>query len=131
MANAPVFPLIAAAPAVTAVIGASPVRCYPGVIPQTTDGTPNLTLLPCLVYQLITGTPEVYLSEASSIGQQRVQIDAYATTFAAATALAELARTALEDGATNVCVSENGNYYEPETKAFRSSFDMEFWVRRP
>ena len=131
MANAPVFTLIAAAPAVTAIVGTSPVRCYPGVIPQTTDGTPNLSLLPCIVYQLITGTPENYLAQTSTISQQRVQIDAYATTFAAATALAEAARTALEDGATNVCISENGNYYEAETKAFRASFDMEFWVQRP
>lgn len=126
----PVFSLLAAAPAVTALIGTTPVRCYPAVIPQTSDGQPNNALLPAITWQTIVGTPENYIDAPPAIEQSRVQIDAWALTLALAEQVFAAARTALEDGGRNVMVSSNGFDYEPETKRYRVSGDFEFWVSR-
>lgn len=126
----PVFPLLAAAPDVTALIGTAPVRCYPAVIPQTSDGQPNNTLLPAVTWLTIVGTPENYIDTPPTIEQSRVQVDAWALTLALAQQVFDAARAALEDGGRNVMASSNGFDYEPETKRFRVSGDFEFWVSR-
>jgi hypothetical protein len=125
-----VFVLLAASPAVTAIIGTNPVRCYEPLIPQTADGQPNNTLLPAVTWQLIIGTPETYIAAPATISRQRIQVDALALTRQQAKQLLETARTALEDGGRNVCVNENGCDYEPDTKRYRASADFEFWVAR-
>ena len=57
----PVFTIAAAEPAVTALLGTSPVRMYPaGKAPQGV-GKPYAT------YQLVYGTPENYLGDVPDI----------------------------------------------------------------
>lgn len=127
----PVFALLSAAAPVTAIIGTAPVRAYPaGVIPQNADGTANNALMPAITWQLVTGIPENYLCQAPTIDRMRVQVDCWALTLSAADALGNAARTALEDGAANTVVALNGHDYEPDTKRFRVSFDIEIWVSR-
>lgn len=126
----PVFQLLAAAPAVTALIGTAPVRCYASLIPQTSDGQPNNALLPAITWQTIVGTPENYVDAPPTIEQVRVQVDAWALSLGQAQQVFDAARVALEDTGRNVMASNNGFDYEPETKRYRVSGDFEFWVSR-
>lgn len=127
---APVFELLAAAPAVTAIIGTNPMRCYAPLIPQTANGVPNNALLPAVTWQLIIGTPENYINAPATTSRQRIQVDAWALSLQQAEVLLSAARDALEADGRGVCVTENGFDYEPDTKRYRSSADFEFWVDR-
>lgn len=119
----PVYALLGASAAVTAIVGAPPnMRVYAaGAIP---DGA----ALPVLTYQIISGQPESYIDAGATIERQRVQVDAWALTHAAAEQLQLVAMRAIENGGRNVCINNNGPDYEPETKRFRSSRDFEVWV---
>lgn len=68
----PVFTLLAATPAVTAIVGTSPVRIYPaGNIPEVTGADPNANL-PCVTWQTIAGHVENFLADAPVAENQRV-----------------------------------------------------------
>ncbi len=127
---APVFQLLAADAAVTAIIGTSPVRCYPGGnIPQVSGKDPD-ALMPCVTWQSIGGMPENMLSDRPVVDRLRIQIDCWAAGpngFNAATALSDAVQAALE--LNGYCVSLNGHDYDSDTKRYRSSFDWSFWVQ--
>lgn len=118
LANAPLL----------AVIGSSPVRCFPERIPQPVGGGPLSQQMPCLVYRIVYGTPEIYFDGESDIQHFRIQIDAYATTLSAADALLKLAVPAIRAGDRNVQVSDNGSDFEDENNAWRRSADFELWA---
>lgn len=118
LANAPLL----------AVIGSGPVRCFPERIPQPVGGGPLSGQLPCLVYRIVYGTPEVYFDGVADIDHYRVQIDAYASTLSQADALLKLARAAIVVGGRNVCVTDNGSDFEDENNAWRRSADFELWA---
>lgn len=120
--------LVVASAPLLAVIGSNPVRCFPGRIPQPVDGAPLSSQYPCLVYRIVVGQPETYFTGLSDIDRYRVQVDAYATTLAAADALLKLARAAIVDDARNAIVSDNGSDYEDENNAHRRSADFELWA---
>jgi hypothetical protein len=72
MSLAPVFSLLASTGAVTAIIGTSPVRCFPaGSIPQAAGTDPNVSL-PCVTWQAIGGTPENVLGDRPPSDHVRV-----------------------------------------------------------
>ena len=106
----------------TSLLGTSPVRFWAfGAAPQ------NETK-PYAVHQLVYGTPENTLSctpDSDTIG---LQIDAYAQFASAARSIA----TAIAD----VCehhgyvMSWNGEFYEQDTRLYRVSFTVEFYVDR-
>lgn len=120
--------LVSANAPLLAVIGSSPVRCFPSRIPQPASGAPLSSQLPCLVYRFISGTPEYYLDGDPHFDHVRVQIDAYATTLSAADSLLQLARDAVGAGGRNVIVTDNGFDDETENNTWRRSFDVELWL---
>ena len=118
----PVFALLAAASAVTAIIGSNPVRCYPGG--EALQGT----AAPYVVWQIVSNNVQAYLSGAPSGDNLRVQIDLYATSRDQCAALLRQVQLTL-DGA-GYQVSYNVDEREPETRLWRMSVDYEFWVER-
>jgi hypothetical protein len=120
--------LIVANAPLLAVIGSNPIRCFPERIPQPVNGAPLSSQYPCLVYRIVTGTPETYFKGTSDIDLYRVQIDAYASTLSAADALLKLARAAIVDDGRNVAVSDNGSDFDDENSAHRRSADFELWA---
>lgn len=121
--NSPVFPLLAAAPAVTAIVGTAPVRVYGA------GSAPQAAPLPHVVWQVISGVPEQVL-DRPGIDNARVQIDCWAATATACNGLADAVRAALEDDGRNVMVSDNGDAYDADTQQYRRSFDFSFWIPR-
>jgi len=127
MSIAPVFTLLAAASAVTAIVGTNPVRVYPaGNIPQSTTTDPNSNL-PCVTWQTIAGATENMLSDRPVVDNQRIQVDCWALTFGAANALADAVQAALE--LNGYCVAINGHDFDIDTKRYRVSFDWSFWIQ--
>jgi hypothetical protein len=107
---------------VRAVLGTSPLRIYEfGMAPQ------NVTV-PNAVWQIVTGYPENYLDCVPDIDSMTVQIDVYAMTSSAARTAAEKLRDAIEPHAH--VVSWRGENRETDTKYFRYSFDVDWWVKR-
>lgn len=131
MSIAPVYAILRAAAAVTAIVGTNPARIYPaGNIPQVAGMDPNANL-PCVTWQMIGGHPENMLSDRPVVENQRIQIDCWAVGsngFEDANALADAVQVALE--LSGYCVSLNGHDFDPETRRYRESFDWSFWVQR-
>lgn len=86
------------------------------------------TPMPYVVWQTISGTPELYLDNRPDIDQSRVQIDVWAATGTEAEQVAEAVRDALED--LGYMVSWGSTERDPETRNFRFSMDFEFWNPR-
>lgn len=129
MSLPPVFPLLAAAPAVTAIVGTNPVRVYPGgVIPQAAS-------MPAIAWLVVAGVPENMLGDRTVVDNQRVQIDCWADNFDAAMALFEAVRAALEGAAYLVGINDpegisSNTQFDPDTRRYRISSDWSFWVSR-
>lgn len=129
MSLPPVFTLLAAAPAVTAIVGSSPARIYPGgVIPQA-------AVMPAIAWLVVSGVPENMLADRTVVDNQRVQIDCWATDFPAVMALFEAVRTALEGDAYLVAMNDpegisSNTQFDPDTRRYRISSDWSFWVSR-
>jgi hypothetical protein len=118
----PIFTLLAAAPAVTALVGVSPVRIFPGGI------APEGTVLPYATWQIVSLQPENYLADRPDMEQTRVQLDCWGATQAQAMQLYNAAIAALELDAYQV--SFNDDSQDAETLNWRQSADFEFWVDR-
>jgi hypothetical protein len=129
MSLPPVFTLLAAAPEVTAIVGAAPVRVFPGgVIPQG-------QAMPAIAWLVVAGMPENMLADRAVVDNQRVQIDCWAADFNSANALFEAVRTALEPHAYLVAMNDpegtsTNTGYDIETRRYRISSDWSFWVHR-
>lgn len=115
------YPLLSADAGVTAALG-DPPRAYPfGEAPQG-------VALPYCAWQLISGTPENYLSERPDMDALRYQFDIYAATGAQARTVASAVAYALELHGHQV--SHNPDDRDPDTRAYRVGFDFEFWAPR-
>jgi len=64
-------------------------RCYPGKIPQNPE-------YPLIVYYKVTGNRDHHLQGPSGLAHPRFQVEAWATTYDAAKALANAIRVALD-----------------------------------
>ena len=103
-------------------------RCYPGTIPQAPT-------YPFALYMKVTGARDHHLRGASGLATPRFQIEAWAETYAAAKALANAIKNALDDysgtvGAVNVrsiLILSERDFYEEAVKAHR--IIMDFSVR--
>lgn len=116
------FVLVSGSTAVKAIFGSSPVRVFPfGSAPQGVKK-------PYAVWQIISGIPENYISNAPDVDSFVVQLDVYATTVTAAREAAEVLRDALQSHAH--VISWRGESKEAETNNFRYSFDINFLVQR-
>ena len=119
---APIFATCAAVPAVTTLIGTSPVRLYPF------SDAPQGVALPYVVWQTVSGLPENYIGNVPDIDSYTLQVDCYATTATAARNVAKAIRDAIETKAH--VVAWRGESKDPDTAHYRSSFDVTWFVPR-
>lgn len=117
----PIYSVCAASAGVVAVLG-DPVRLDPFGEAQQGTGKPYA------VWQQITGGPENYIGNAPDIDLFSLQIDCYAMTATDARGVAETLRDAIEPVAH--ITRWSGEAREPDTKLYRYSFDVDWWVHR-
>ncbi|MCQ2994016.1 DUF3168 domain-containing protein [Pseudomonas syringae] len=122
MAAAPIFAVCAADVGVTSLLGKSPTRLYP--FGEAPEGVAK----PYAVWQLLTGSPENYLSGRPDIDGYSLQVDVYANTASDARAVTGAISYAIELAA-NV-TRWGGETKDPATKLYRSSFDIDWLVPR-
>lgn len=118
----PIFQVAAADPGVTALLGTDPVRLYP--FGEAPEGTP----LPYVVWQLASGSPENYINQRPDMDSFTLQVDVYAATGASARAVGTALRDSIELRAH--ITRWGGESRDPETKSYRISFDVDWWVKR-
>ena len=120
--------------AVTNVIGT---RLYPGFVPQK-----NSTY-PCIVYQVISSSPQHHLGGGAGFAHTRIQFDIYSTTAATRDSLADVLRDQLQgfpsstttmgnSTVTSVTAEVGRDLYETpqdnsDTGLFR--FSVDYWFR--
>lgn len=68
-----------------------------------------------------------YDGDGGGATKVRIQVDAWEESKAAARRLSDAARAALYAGMAVGAVTGNPDDYEPDTKLYRSSFDVEVW----
>lgn len=121
-----VFELLAAAPAVTQIVGTTPPRIYRhGIAPQTPAGA-------YITWFVVYGRPENNLSDLPPADEYTVQVDCWSdNTGTARTQIETLAR-AVRDAiephhhVTGVVVNEQ----DAETQRFRIGLQVTFWTHR-
>ncbi|HCA25256.1 MAG TPA: hypothetical protein DEP32_13915 [Pseudomonas sp.] len=119
---APIFQVIAAVPAVTALLGTGPVRFWP--FGEGEEDAPR----PYAVWQTITGNAENYLDQVPDSDAYTLQVDVYADSAASVRDAARALRDAIEPHAH--IVAWRGESREPDTKLYRYSFDVSWLVTR-
>lgn len=120
---------LAAFPSITAVIGS---RVYPLLLPQN-------VVYPAISYQRITGQTIQSNDGDSKLGYSRIQITAWAATYAESRELAAEIRTALIGfkglmGAvwiTGVTHEIDVDLYDNDTKTFYTACDYTIWYFEP
>lgn len=117
----PIYPLVKASAAVTALLGAEP-RFYPfGEAPQGVQR-------PYAVWQVVGGAPLNYLRDRPDMDELTIQVDIYADTAASAHAVAVAVRNAIEGDC--YITRWAGEDRDPETNDYRLGFDAEWHVPR-
>lgn len=122
MNTAPIFAVCAADAAVTALLGAQPTRLYPF------GEAPEGVIKPYAVWQLLTGSPDNYLSGRPDIDGYTLQVDVYATTAGGGRAVTQAIARAIELKAN--ITRWGGETKDSATKLYRSSFDIDWLVPR-
>lgn len=125
----PIFPILSANSAVTALVGAG-VNCrvYP-----FGEG-PSPAAYPYVTWQLVAGTPEQYLGDRPDIDDVRVQIDCWGDGRVgqggarSVNAVADAVRNALEPH--GYMVDFGSTERDPDTVSYRYRMDFEFWTHR-
>jgi hypothetical protein len=117
----PVFALLKAAPAVTAILGANPKVFRHGIAPQG-------TVAPYVVWLVVGADPENNLSDPPPVDRIVIQVDCYHTTDGGVEALATAVRDALEPHMhmTGIPVDQR----EPDTGLYRIGLQFDYWMSR-
>ena len=116
-----IFPLLKNAAAVTALIGANPVRAY------RHGSAPEGVIAPYVTWSVAGGAPENAF-DGPCADQFRVQVDCWSDTDAGVEALAEAVRAAIEPAAHLVAYIANDR--DPVTKRYRIGFAFDWWASR-
>src|SRR5574340_121579 len=95
-------------------------RVYPSVAP---DGA----VAPFIVYQRVGSSPENTLADGQPVQQTRMQIDAYATTYAAAQTLAQQIEAAMTAAPVSGIQIMDMDGYEADVKLHRVTQDYSIW----
>lgn len=120
--DTPFFQVCKADPTVQALLGGALPRIYPfGQSPQ--DVTK-----PYAVYQWIGGSPFNMLNCRPDADQASLQVDVYGLTQQSSNAAAEAIRYAIET--QSYITGYRGTDREEETKLYRTSFDVDWLVKR-
>ncbi|HBO0336554.1 TPA: DUF3168 domain-containing protein [Pseudomonas aeruginosa] len=118
----PIFKVCSSSLAVTAILGASPLRMYQfGLAPQ-------LVVKPYATWQTISGSPENYLWGRPDADGFTIQVDIFSATAAEARDAAKAIRDAIELSA--YVVRWGGESVDPDAKTYRVSFDVDWIVQR-
>lgn len=118
----PFFTLCKADPTVRSLLGGALPRIYPfGTAPQD-------VAKPYAVYQEIAGNPFNMLSCRPGEDRVMLQVDVYALKQDDSTKIARAIRYAIEQD--SYIVAYRGEIREPETKSYRTSFDVDWIVHR-
>lgn len=117
----PVFALLKAAPAVTAILGATPKVYRHGIAPQG-------TVAPYVVWMVISGDPENTLSDPPPVDRLTLQVDCYHTTDGGIEQLATAVRDTLEPhmNLTGIPIDQR----EPDTGLYRIALQFDAWHSR-
>lgn len=119
----PIFQICSQSTAVTTLLGAgSNLRLY------SFGEAPEGVIKPYAVWQLVNGAPENYLADRSDADGVTLQIDVYGNTGSSVRQVRDAIRDAIELRA-NV-TRWGGEGRDPTTKNYRSSFDVDWIVRR-
>lgn len=118
----PIFQVCAASAAVTALIGTLPVRLFEfGEAPQD-------VATPYVLWQVINGSPEHYLADRPDLDSFTLQVDVYAASGESARTVVTALRDAIEPHAQ--ITRWGGGSRDPETRNYRESFDVDWFVHR-
>lgn len=118
----PIFQVALADPAVTALLGTSPLRLYLFGL------APDKPQRPYCVWQVINGSPENYLSGRPDSEAYGLQIDVYANTADEARKVGHAIEYAVELVAH--VTGYNGESRDTETGLYRYGFDIDWIVQR-
>lgn len=118
----PIFAVCAADSGVQAVLGLSPAHLYPFA------EAPHNAETPYAVWQIVTGSPDNYITGPPDIDRYTVQVDVYAKTGSEAASVAEALRDAIEPHAH--IVRWGGHDTDPDTRHRHISFDVSWFVPR-
>jgi len=122
----PLFEACAASPRLQALLGdTAELRVY-----QFADA-PQHCATPYLVWQLVYGEPMNAMNQLPTMDYLGVQVDIYGPEQdpSVARSVAEAARDALEP--YGHIVSWDGEERDPDTREYRVTFTMDWWLRRP
>ncbi len=89
---------------------------------------PQNVELPYVVWQTISGTPNNYVTCTPVIEEHLIQVDCYAATQSEVQQVQAAMESAIEKEAK--IMSYRGESIEPETKLWRSSFDISWYIKR-
>jgi len=121
-----VFPLLAAASAVTSLIGTNPVRAY------RHGRAPQGTAAPYVTWFLVTGLPENTLDEVPRVDRHEVQVDCWSENTGQGSkdieALAKAVRDAIEPHAHMTAEVFDG--IDEDTQRYRIGMQFTFWTDR-
>ncbi|WP_337158145.1 DUF3168 domain-containing protein [Pseudomonas putida] len=119
----PIVQACLASPAVTALLGAgADMRLY------SFGEAPDAVAKPYAVWQLVNGSPENYLAGRPDADGFTLQVDVYGTTGTAVRKVRDAIRDAIELRA--YVTRWGGEGRDPTTKNYRTSFDVDWIVRR-
>ena len=123
---------LSAVAGVTSIVGSgTAARIYPSVLRQ--GGA-----YPAVRYQQIDGLRESAMGSDTGVVSATVQVDSYADTYAAARALANAVRAAMQRfrGTVSSVVIDDvfvasgpNDFYEEQVKKYRCQFDFTVWHR--
>ncbi|WP_421793866.1 tail completion protein gp17 [Hydrocarboniphaga effusa] len=118
------YPMVQGDAGVQAILGDDPMRFFP--FGEADEGSnPDQVYA---TWQLISGLPQNQLKGPATLDWFRMQIDVWAANANDADAAASALRTALEPKGYIVSINADGR--DPATRAYRISFDFEFWQKR-
>lgn len=84
------------------------------------------TPLPSVVLQRVSLVPANHLKGAPTLDENRVQLDVFAETYAAARQIADACRAALE--AADVVMDRENDNFEPDVSDYRITQDYLIWT---
>lgn len=106
---------------VAAALGGTGIKFFPDVAPTGTPG-------PYLTYQAVGGQDVNDMSGPADLENARMQINAWATTRAGATAAMRTARAAMV-AAGGLPIGAPVSTYEKDTKLYGSRLDFSLWFK--
>lgn len=120
----PVFPIVAADPAVRATLGTNPVRVFPF------GQAPDNVVDPYCVWQF-TGQPENYLgNQRPDVDSYAVQFDVYGLTAASVEAAGDALQAVIEGFKHATVSSYGGTTRDAATNRYRYAFTADWWTPR-